>query len=445
MKIYVAGAGAGKTTALAKHIIELREKTDIHKILYCITFTNNAVACIKKKLLEHYATIPINIIVSTIHSFLYNEFIKPYYFLLYKKQYAKISVSELPNTPQFKNAKLSRLDHQNILHQTDIPQKAKFVICKKSSDNKKIIQKRKVILNKFYDYCGAICIDEAQDIDDNIFEIIKQFKAIGIELLLMGDPKQDLWGTECFKKLIDEYKDYVEYLEICHRCPQCHIEISNRIVSDLEKQISHKKEGAIHVYFESKINCDELIKSQQYDLKYISSKRDGFDTHKNNSININQLNLEEEIENVLKDLYPFKSSVTLKRISQYFAEGLIKIYFKSGDKKKAMAKVFSNINLEKKNYGIIINAIPEHENKSTIETVTVSSIDSIKGQEGQKCLFILTTDLASYLFQSNKKANKTKNHLYVALTRSLDILDIYITRKVEEIYSKEMILSFFNF
>lgn len=408
MKIYVAGAGAGKTTALAKHIIELKEKTDVHKILYCITFTNNAVACIKKKLLEYYTAIPNNIIVSTIHSFLYNEFIKPYYFLLYEKQYVKISVSELPNTPQFKNAKLNRLNNQNILHQTDIPQKAKWVICEKSSDNKKIIQKRKIILKKFCDYCGAICIDEAQDIDNNIFEIIKKFKDIGIELLLMGDPKQDLKGTGCFKKLIEGWKDCVEYLEICHRCPQCHIEISIRIVSDLEKQISHKKGGTVHVYFESEINCAELIKSQQYDLKYISSKRDGFDTHKNNCMNIIQLSLEEEIENVLKELYPLKSNIIIKRSSQYFAETLIKVYFESGDKKKAMEKVFPH-KLEKKNYGIIINSIPEPENVSIRECVTVSSIDAIKRQEGKKCLFILTTDLASYLFQSNEKANKTKN------------------------------------
>lgn len=69
MKISVAGAGAGKTTTMASKIIAARISIETHKNIYCLAFTNAAVSCIKEKLCEHYAEIPSNIIVCTIHSF----------------------------------------------------------------------------------------------------------------------------------------------------------------------------------------------------------------------------------------------------------------------------------------------------------------------------------------------------------------------------------------
>ena len=74
--------------------------------------------------------------------------------------------------------------------------------------------------------------------------------------------------------------------------------------------------------------------------------------------------------------------------------------------------------------------------------VLVNSIDSIKGQEGKNCLFILTTDLAAYLFGEKTEDTTTKNRLYVALTRSLDKLTIFITKEVEAKYKRKNIVAF---
>ena len=104
LEICVAGAGAGKTTKMADNIIRLRRKIDESKMIYCVTFTNNAVLCIESKLKEYYGILPNNIIVSTIHSFLYRELIKPYYYLLYGKHYQKISVARLPDDVKYRNA-----------------------------------------------------------------------------------------------------------------------------------------------------------------------------------------------------------------------------------------------------------------------------------------------------------------------------------------------------
>ncbi|MFH5185410.1 hypothetical protein ACHHV8_23695 [Paenibacillus sp. TAB 01] len=71
--------------------------------------------------------------------------------------------------------------------------------------------------------------------------------------------------------------------------------------------------------------------------------------------------------------------------------------------------------------------------------ILVNSIDSIKGLEGGKCLFILTTDLTEYLFQIKKEQNKTLNYLYVALTRSKKELVFLVTHEVENKYGRDVI------
>ena len=47
----------------------------------------------------------------------------------------------------------------------------------------------------------------------------------------------------------------------------------------------------------------------------------------------------------------------------------------------------------------------------------VRSIETVKGLEAKRCLFILSPDLAPYLFRINREDNKMSHLLYVALTR----------------------------
>lgn len=61
MKICVAGAGAGKTTAMAQKIANACNSLGPQKNIYCLSFTNAAVNHIKEKLLEYYAEVPPNI------------------------------------------------------------------------------------------------------------------------------------------------------------------------------------------------------------------------------------------------------------------------------------------------------------------------------------------------------------------------------------------------
>ncbi len=445
MKIGIAGAGAGKTTAMADTIIQFRSEIDDHKKIFCITFTNNAVKCISTKLQEHYGCIPDNIVVSTIHSFLYQEFVRPYYYLLFGKQYKRISGAELPGKAAYRNAAIVRLENKNVLHQTVIPERAKWVVVKKSKDTKEIKEKRNIVKSNFKSYCGAICIDEAQDIDGDMLAIIESLHKLGIKILLMGDPKQDLKGHKCLRKLTTTYPDAVEYFTLCHRCPQNHLALSNLIVADAEKQHSEKEDGSVVICFASDKSIAELLLEKKFDLKFVSQRQSIYETHTREKSKDIREALCEEISIVMQNNHPNITELACMRESYYLGEKLLNNYICCKDKQEAMNQTFNKELLkDKRAYGRIINLIPDERNENKNEVIYFHSIDSIKGQEANSCLLILTTDLAAYLLGTKTEETIFKNRLYVGLTRSLEKLTIYITPEVEKKYGKENIKDFFN-
>lgn len=443
MKIGIAGAGAGKTTAMADTIIQFRSEIDDHKKIFCITFTNNAVKCISTKLQEHYGCIPDNIVVSTIHSFLYQEFVRPYYYLLFGKQYKRISGAELPGKAAYRNAAIVRLENKNVLHQTVIPERAKWVVVKKSKDTKEIKEKRNIVKSNFKSYCGAICIDEAQDIDGDMLAIIESLHKLGIKILLMGDPKQDLKGHKCLRKLTTTYPDAVEYFTLCHRCPQNHLALSNLIVADAEKQHSEKEDGSVVICFASDKSIAELLLEKKFDLKFVSQRQSIYETHTREKSKDIREALCEEISIVMQNNHPNITELACMRESYYLGEKLLNNYICCKDKQEAMNQTFNKELLkDKRAYGRIINLIPDERNENKNEVIYFHSIDSIKGQEANSCLLILTTDLAAYLLGTKTEETIFKNRLYVGLTRSLEKLTIYITPEVEKKYGKENIKDF---
>ncbi len=444
MKISIAGAGAGKTTKMADKIIESHEKLAEHLNIYCIAFTNNAAEHIANKLANHFGEIPKRIKVSTIHSFLYQEIIRPYYFLLYGKQYEKISHIKLPEDVRTKNWKLSQLDKNNIIHIDNFSQRALWVMVKKSSDRKAEKDLRKVVQREFARYCGAIFVDEAQDIDDNVLEIIKQFDSLGIVLELMGDPKQDLKGFGNLRRLVDVVSQGVDYITECHRCPQAHLDISNRLVAASERQHSCRGiEGSLSVIYENDVDVEKLIMGEMYDLKYISAKNERYETHRISESSNKFDTLYYELMDVVERMFSGRSRIAIERTAFFWTNKLLKIYDQEHNAGKAMRAVFDGDNrLTSKDYARIVQSVQQSEvGKGGIP---VSSIESIKGREGNNCLFILTTDLAEYLFGKKKADNKTKNKLYVALTRSLERLTILITEEVEEKHGRDNIEDYFK-
>lgn len=440
MKINVAGAGAGKTTGLAAQIIEKHKCTPEHKNIYCVAFTNSASESIREKLTTHYGVMPPNIIIGTIHSFLYQEFISPFYYLLYKKHYKSIASIDMPANQLFKQKKLRELENKNILHVEKIPERAKWVIAKKSTDKAREKEIRKTIMNVFCAYCATVYVDEAQDIDTNMKDIFSTLDKIGIELILYGDPKQDIRGYGCFRELITAHTDNTSYISTCHRCPKEHLILTNSLVRPEEQQCSEKTGGQIALLFES--DCTINMNWQKYDLKYIYKKNDRFDTHAHTNEKSFD-NLYYEVHTILSSL-PKEADKSAVKITAYKFAQLMMRWRHSGKTVSQAIASFCDYTgrLEKTQYAKLCEAVSACCMASKKQT-TVSSIEGVKGLEGEHCLFILTSDLAAYLLGNKTDENKTKNALYVALTRSLHILTILICKEVEEEYGRPTITDFF--
>ncbi|MGI6215238.1 MAG: UvrD-helicase domain-containing protein [Christensenellales bacterium] len=447
MEVNVAGAGAGKTTKMADLIMS--HDIPYGKILFCIAFTNAAADNIKQKVIEKLGAIPSNIKISTIHSFLYQELIKPYYYFLYGKHFERLSIITLPTKHTYKAQKLSELEASNTLHFTKIPEKAKWVVSQKTRDKNSIKTIRQKILSRFVGYCAAIFVDEAQDMSKDIYTTLIALDKAGVQINLFGDPKQDVKGFNYFRKIIDDKTAYVTYTQDCFRCPQKHLDLSNRFASAPEKQVADKKNaaGSISIIFESDIeNINEFIDVGNYGLRYISKKCKRFDTHNENKKVGRFDTLWYEVSRAVNDKWQGqKTENEIERFAFYVTEKMLECFDISNHAYSVVEKFIKHgafEKLPKKRYNQMISAFKKKKVRSS-DAVVVSSIEMVKGIEAERCLFILTTDLAPYLFQEKTDDNKMKHLLYVALTRSLDHLTILITREVEDKYTRTYVADYF--
>lgn len=447
MKVNVAGAGAGKTTTMADRISELEIPEG--KIVFCIAFTNAAADNIEEKVEKNLGQVPGNIKISTIHAFLNQELIRPYYYFLYGQHFERVSVIDLPHKASYRRAKLSELENDGILHQTLIPEKAKYVAYKRSIDKKAHRDTRHKLMSCFSDYCAAIFVDEAQDMDKDVKLVLEALDKAGVDIVLYGDPKQDVRGFGQFRKIIDDTPD-TRYIAESYRCPQTHLNISNIIASEDEQQLAAagNAEGSISIVYESDVdNNSSFIEDGYFGLKYISMKRDRFDTHKKRNIDLRFETLRHEVHRAMTDKWAGKEHVIeINRAAFYITEKMLESF----DSGKDVPGIISGW-VDRQAF----NRLPSERfaqmascfklNESEIEHgPMVHSIESIKGLEAERCLFILTTDLAPYLFQKRNEDNKTSHLLYVALTRSLDHMTIFITKEVEQEYTRPFIDTFFD-
>lgn len=437
MKIIIAGAGAGKTTSMAEEVLNRFSEIEKGKIIYVITYTNSARDHIRKKIIEQYGNLPNQIKVETSHVFLLQEIIFPFYHLLYGQLYTKVSVINLPDNHMFKARRLKELREQNIIHVEEVTKIARNVIHGKSDDKKLVKEKRKMIISIIKRYLDSIYIDEAQDMDLELSKIVDVLYNNEFNLHIVGDPKQDLRGRNELRKLVSKYPEFVEYKKENHRCPISHINLSNQYVIQSEQQNSQtSKNGEIGYLFESEIDILDFFEKEVFDYKYIYQKTELFFTNDKDRKAQNKL-LEYELTKLLQRT----------RFAQEHPEKISYL----------LCKWIKN-KLNEKNNWDIINKIGEtlsveltKEDKARLYTaltinregegekegvIVVNSIDRIKGLEGNRCLFILTTELAEYFFKNKSEQNKMLNYLYVALTRAKQELIILITKEVELKYER---------
>ena len=319
---------------------------------------------------------------------------------------------------------------------------------KKTGDTLQIKRTRENVLSNFKKYCAAIFVDEAQDISNDIKSVFHALDKAGIEIHLYGDPKQDIKGFGCFREIIDSEQS-VTYINNCYRCPQVHLNLSNTLANKDEVQVANKENanGCISVVFESQIDdLHSYFEAESSALCYISMTNGRFATH---SIHDDSQfdALFHEVNIAINDKWKKqKTDLEIKRAAYFVTESILTEYKNTGSKSSAISHWIQNGTFDypgKKRYAQMITAFELNdvpaENKQLVR-----SIESIKGLEAERCLFILTTDLAPYLFQKKVEDNRTKHLLYVALTRSSKHLLVFITKEVEAQYGQAYIKDFMS-
>ncbi len=176
------------------------------KNIYAITYTNYAKRNIEEKVLEQKGYIPDNIKISTIHTFLLNEIIYPYSSYILNKKINKASSVFLPDDKKRRNSKMSQLEKQGIVHNEKVFNIAKQIIVGNKQQTKKEKYRRSLIINHFIASIDSIYIGEAQDLDNDIVEIIKLIALNNIYIYMVGDPKQAPRNTKVFLDFVDEVK-----------------------------------------------------------------------------------------------------------------------------------------------------------------------------------------------------------------------------------------------
>ncbi|MEK4974713.1 UvrD-helicase domain-containing protein [Niallia sp. FSL R7-0648] len=438
MKIVVAGAGAGKTTSMAQIVLErLKEVTD-QKIIYVVTYTNAARDRVREKIVELNGTIPKQLFIETLHAFLLREFIFPFHHLIFEQQYTKVAHIQLSDNAGFKASKIKELATNKFIHVEKVTETAKWIICKKSGDRKINKEKREKVLSIVTRYLDSVFIDEAQDMDKHLVGIMGVLNERGIKIQLVGDPKQDLRGRNAFKELITCNKEHVTYIPDNHRCPISHVILANHFVTSEEKQTPQSDIfGKLNYAFESSVEVSRFITSSDWDYVFIYNKNEKFMTHTNDT-NLAEQSLTYELSSLVKRsnvkeserdkfVYIIKKAIMkdLDRIGNFAIFNSLERYLSVSLTRQDKGKLGAALDLNRE--------VPKEEG------LLVNSIDSVKGLEGNKCLFLLTTELAPYFFGENKEQNKMLNYLYVALTRSKEELMIMVTKEVEEKYGRDFI------
>ncbi|AGN36734.1 hypothetical protein BaLi_c23870 [Bacillus paralicheniformis ATCC 9945a] len=424
-------------------ISRLKEITD-NKIIYVITYTNAARDRIKEKITEKEGNIPRQLKVETIHSFLLKEVIYPFNHLIYKNLYKSASQIPLPSKPAYKATKKKELREEHIIHVEDVTKTAKYLLCGKSNDTVKIKLRRDNALKMLSRYLDSIYVDEAQDMDKELSEVLTMFAHFDINVNLIGDPKQDLRNRGAFRKIISGDLT-VEYKPENHRCPSTHVDFSNSFIPTEEQQTSTNEGGTLQYLLESNCSIQEEIESGLYDLAYIYQKNTRFKTHR-----VDKNKSENLLFYELKSLALKASSIKEKNLD-LVAYVLLKKTANAMKNNKATEYIFAELEhdlsivLNYKDKGKIRSAVDSYRNILTVEPGTlVDSIDAIKGLEGYNCLFIISTELAPYLFKKVVDHNKMMNYLYVGLTRSKRDLTIMVTTEVEKKYGHKYIHEKFN-
>lgn len=204
--IYIAAAGAGKTTLIIRQATELYKRglPDDKKVLI-ITYTDNNQNNIRQKFINEYGFVPKNIVILGWFTFLLVYWIRPFKGTvieqLYDRHIGMSFVEGISGTKMLPNGQVITTYHNNVEKFLDNSQKHLFSDKMAEFAYKCWEQNKADLLDRISNVADSIFIDEAQDLAAWDFEIMKILIRSGkINCLLYSDPRQSTYKTSASTK-----------------------------------------------------------------------------------------------------------------------------------------------------------------------------------------------------------------------------------------------------
>lgn len=204
--IYIAAAGAGKTTLILKQARELYKKgLPNGKKILIITYTDNNQNNIRQKFLSEYGLIPKDIVILGWFTFLLAYWIRPFKGTvieqLYDRHIGMSFVEGISGTKTLPNGHIITTYHNDA--EKFLDSSLKYLYSDKMAEfaYKCWEQNKTDLLDRMSNIADTIFIDEAQDLAAWDFEIIKTLiRSDKINCMLYGDPRQRTYKTSASTK-----------------------------------------------------------------------------------------------------------------------------------------------------------------------------------------------------------------------------------------------------
>lgn len=232
-RIYVAGAGTGKTSMLRE--IALERCAD-QKVLY-LTYTDANAAEFREAIIRRVGHMPTTIKVMTWFSFLLVHGVRPFPARGFTHRIDRM----LFNEQEPRNARgVRRGDERYYCPLPGVAYRSRLsdlaFLCDEQWDGE--------VVQRVCDIFGAILVDEAQDFAGYDYDLLHALMNRSKEMVIVGDPRQQTYRTGAKAKnrdnpdIFDFFKEKSQYaidgttLSVTHRCSGTIIALANSLYDD---------------------------------------------------------------------------------------------------------------------------------------------------------------------------------------------------------------------